>query len=224
MKLPVDEPTAAGRPFIELAHEIASAILRIVDDGWGLALASSMVGAGDGEVELTERLRDGMRRAAKSRALGSRLVVLPGTESRSRSGLVRPDGRTDIPILVIEIFLRYSEHDPHAIIECKRMAGSDARLCRKYVVEGIDRFRTGKYGGSHSTGFMIGYLVAGDAKAAAAGINRYLKGRSRAPEKLEPSELVAASWAWGSVHPREGGLPIELHHAFLAFVAGRSPG
>ena len=219
MKLPVDVPVASGRPFIALAREIVAGILRIVEDGWGRALASSDMRADDGEVETTERLRDGMREAANARAIEMRLAVLPGTESRSRPDIAKPDGRTDISLLVIEIFLRYGEHDPHAVIECKRVAGSRADLCRAYVVEGIDRFRSGKYSGNHSIGFMIGYLVAGDTNSAASGINRYLKGRSRVAESMERSNLVVASWAWRSAHSRSRGSSIELHHAFLAFAA-----
>lgn len=219
MRLPVDDPAAVGRPFITLAREIVAGILRIVEDGWARALASSDVGADDGEVEITERLRDGMREAANARAIEMRLVVLPGTESRSRPDVVKPDGRTDVSLLLIEIFLRYGEHDPHAVIECKRVAGSRADLCRAYVAEGIDRFRSGKYGGNHATGFMIGYLVAGDANSAASGVNRYLVSRSRVADSLVRSKLVVASWAWRSAHPRSGGSPIELHHAFLAFTA-----
>ncbi len=219
MRLPIDVPVVAGRPFVTLAREIVAGILRIVEDGWARTLASSDVGADNGEVEITERLREGMREAANARKIEIRLVVLPGTESRSRPGILRPDGRTDIPLLVIEIFLRYGEHDPHAVIECKRVAGSRADLCRAYVVEGIDRFRSGKYSGNHATGFMIGYLVAGDANSAVLGINRYLEGKSRVADSLDRSSLVAASWAWQSVHLRSGGLSIELHHAFLAFAA-----
>lgn len=219
MKLPVDVPVVAGRPFIALAREIVTGILRIVEDGWERALASSDVGADDGEVEITERLRDGMQEAANARAVEMRLVVLPGTESRSRQDVVKPDGRTDISLLVIEIFLRYGEHNPHAVIECKRVSGSRAELCRAYVVEGIDRFRSGKYSGNHATGFMIGYLVAGNANSAVSGINRYLEGRSHVGECIDRSTLVAASWAWQSTHKRSGRSPIELHHSFLAFAA-----
>ncbi len=178
------------------------------------------VGADVGEVEITEQLRDGMRQAANARSIkiNMKLVVLPGTESRPRSDIATPDGRTDIPLFLIEIFLRYGAHDPHAVIECKKVAGSRADLCRAYVVEGIDRFRSGKYGANHSVGFMIGYLVAGDAQSAASGINRYLKRKSRIAESLEPSDLVIASWAWRSVHVRNNGVPIRLHHALLAFA------
>lgn len=221
MKLPVDEPAATGRPFIALAREVAAGILRIVVEGWGRALASSDIGADSGEIEITECLRDGMREAANARALDLRLVVLPGTESRSRPRMTTPDGRTDIPLFLIQIFWRYGDHDPHAIIECKRVAGSRPDLCREYVVEGIDRFRQGKYSANHSTGFMTGYLIAGDAHSAASGINRYLQGRSRKADMLHRSSLVAAPWAWRTAHSRASGLPIELHHAFLDFPVQR---
>ena len=64
--------------------------------------------------------------------------------------------------------------DPHAIIECKRVAGSDAKLCREYVTKGIDRFAFGEYGRRHAIGFMAGYLESATADLAARGINRYL--------------------------------------------------
>ena len=149
------------------------------------------------------------------------MVVLPGTESRSRPDVLLPDGRTDIPILWIEIFLRSGEHDPHAIIECKRIAGGDPRLCREYVVHGIDRFREGKYGGNHAAGFMAGYLIAGDASAAVRGVNRYLNAGHgshvpRRDENLEPSILVAEPWVWTSRHPREAAPAVALYHAFLS--------
>lgn len=224
MKLPVNVSAASGRPFIALAHEVATSIMRIVQEGWERAVKSSNVHADGGEVEITEQLRDGMRAAANARALELRLVVLPGTESRSRPDVSTPDGRTDIPLLLIEIFLRHGEHDPHAIIECKRVAGSRADLCREYVVEGIDRFRYGKYSGNHSTGFMVGYVVDGDANSAATGINRYLKGKSRDADCLYPSNLVATSWAWSSIHTRNSGPSIKLHHAFLVFTLVRRPG
>lgn len=218
MKLPVDIPVAVGRPFIALARAVATGILQIVQEGWGYALASREIAPSHGEVEITERLRDGMRKAANSREITMKLVVLPGTESRSRPDIAKPDGRTDIPLLVIEIFFCYGDHDPHAVIECKKVAGSRKDLCRAYVVDGINRFRSGKYSGNHSTGFMIGYLLAGDANSAVSGINRYLKSRSRVDESLDRSNLVEETWAWQSVHSRSGRSPIELHHVFLAFA------
>ncbi len=218
MRLPFDVKVVAGRRFINLWPEIATAILRTVEAGWTLALQSSHLSTRAGEVEITEQLRDGMRCALNSgRFSWSKLMAVPpGTESRSRPEVFVPDGRIDIPILWIDI-LRFGEHDPHAIIECKRVAGREAHLCREYVVEGIDRFQSGKYSGNHSTGFMVGYLIAGDAESAVAGINRNLNRRSRRAENLRPSDLISEPWVWGSIHPRTTNSPIELHHAFLAF-------
>ena len=220
MKLPLDVPVATGQPFIELAREVAMAILYAVKAGWVLALECRDVNAEAREVAITERLRDGMRRALNSGKSAGKawMAVLPGTESRSRADVVSPDGQVDIPIFVTEIFVRFGEHNPHAIIECKRIAGNDARLCREYVVEGIDRFQLGKYGRNHSNGFMIGYVVADDAETAAAGINRCLNRRLRGAENLKPSILVGESWTWRSRHARAADPSIELHHAFLSFA------
>ena len=221
MKLPLDGPAPSDRQFINLGPDIASTILRTIEAGWVLALQSPDVNTSAGEVEITERLRDGMRCALKSGCFSwsKSMAVLPGTESRSRPEILVPDGRTDIPILWIEIFFRFGEHDPHAIIECKRIAGDNTDLCREYVVEGIDRFRTSKYSGNHSIGFMAGYLIAGDANAAALGVNRYLNSKSRRAETLKLSNLISASWAWESCHPRKTNSPIGLHHAFLELAA-----
>lgn len=220
MKLPLDAPAATGRPPIALTSAIMTAILRTVEAGWAIALASPDLSASCGEVVITERLRDGMRKALDSDRFewSGRMYVLPGTESRSRPDLPRPDGLTDIPVFLIEIALRFKEHNPHAIIECKRVSGSDAHLCREYVVEGIDRFRTAKYAGNHLTAFMVGYLIAGDAKSAVLRVNSYLDRKSRKGENLEPSVLLPTSWTWQSAHPRRKNRPITLHHAFLAFI------
>lgn len=225
MRLPYDAAASAGRQFIALAREFAAAILLTVEEGWAVAVRASSVNAGAREIEITERLRDGMREALRSGkfewAQSINMIVLPGTESRSRPEQVAPDGRTDIPILFLEIFLRFDEHNPHAIIECKRVAGNDSNLCREYVVEGIDRFRKGKYAGNHSTGFMIGYVIASDVTTATTGINGYLTRKSRDDENLESSSILNEPWTRQSRHPRTRASTIELHHAFLTF--GKQP-
>lgn len=220
MKLHFDGPPASGHRFIDLEPDIARTILRTVEVGWTIALQAPDVNTGAHEVALTERLRDGMRQALnrEKSSLTETLVVLPGTESRSRPEVLMPDGRTDIPILCIGIRFRFGEHDPHAIIECKRIAGDDARLCREYILEGIDRFSTGKYSGNHSTGFMIGYLVSGEGQAAVIGINSNLNRNSRPDEILQPSDEITDSQVWTSRHPRAAASPIKLHHSFLPFT------
>ena len=207
-----------GRPLIDIHRECSEAILQTVDAGWRLAARSPRVHASTGEVEITECLRDGMRSALAERATGwsRRMTVLPGTESRSAVEASRPDGRTDVPIFFSDIREKYNEHDPHAIIECKRVAGNRAGLCREYVVEGIDRFVTGKYAQNHAVGFMVGYLLSGDAGSAVAAINRHLARKRRQSEHLGPCGVSDSAWARSSSHPREAPAePIALHHAFF---------
>lgn len=225
MRIPYDVPVTAGREFVALVPDVAAAILLVLEAGWVRASSFPDVHARAGEVQITERLRDGMRHALKEGDFpwSKTLIIAPGTESRSRTDVLVPDGRTDISVYVIEIFFQLAEHDPHAIIECKRIAGKNAHLCREYVVEGIDRFQTGKYGENHAVGFMAGYLLSDDAAAAAVGINAYLSGQARDAEHLGPSNVLDKSWTWCSQHPRATPAPaIELHHAFFGLPSPAS--
>lgn len=218
MRIPYEPLPALGREFIQLGPEVVAAILLTLVAGWQRACASSDVNADAGEVLMTERLRDGMRSAVKNASWN--LIILPGTESRSKSSVLLPDGRTDIPLMMIEVFLRTQEHDPHAIIECKRIAGSDTHLCREYVVEGIDRFASGKYGENHAVGFMVGYVLSGTSADAADGVNAHLARVSRSAEQLSASNVTSDS-TWYSTHKRaKPSAPVGLHHSFLELAAG----
>lgn len=214
MRIPYETPPALGREFIELAPEVVAVILLTLATGWRHACAAEDVNANAGEVLMTERLRDGMRYALKS-SPWKQIMVLPGTESRSNSSVIVPDGRTDIPLAFVEIFLRTQEHDPHAIIECKRIAGSNTHLCREYVVEGMDRFIQEKYGENHAIGFMVGYVLSGAPSESAEGVNAHLKRVSRDTDHLAPSS-ASDTPTWESQHARSRpSKPIRLHHAFL---------
>ena len=225
MRIPHEDKVTSGQGLIALSDEIAAAILLTLEAGWKVATMCSDTHAGAGEVEITERLRDGMRQALngnKFRWSGD-MTVLMGTETRSRPEVLSPDGRTDIPIFMMEIRLKFLIHDPHAIIECKRITGSDTNLCRLYVIEGIDRFQAGKYASNHRVGFMVGYLLSCDATAAVSGINRYLTSKERDAECLKPSNAINESCTWESDHPRtSSSSPIQLHHAFFRLKAAPS--
>jgi hypothetical protein len=211
-----------GRERIPLTPNIIAVILRTLKAGWAEASRHAEVRSSAGEVQMTERLRDGMRSVLNSGRLpwSKSFIVAPGSESRSTLSILEPDGRTDIPLYIIEVFLRYAEHDPHAIIECKRLTPHDTHLCREYVVEGVDRFRTGKYGENHAVGFMAAYLLVGSPATGAGGINAYLSRVGRAMESLAPSDAVGDAAFWRSTHlrtiPRD---PISLHHALLQVPA-----
>jgi hypothetical protein len=218
LRLPLGQSAAIGRAFIDLSPELTLAVVRTVEAGWSIALARPEVTPQADEVTITECLRDAMRAALVQYRFPWRktMIVAPGTESRSRAGMVSPDGRTDIPLFLTRVFSRSGEHDPHVILECKRVAEGDAGLAREYVIEGIDRFRTGKYAENHRRGFMIGYLLSGSAQGVVEAVNRYLAGRSRHVEALAPSAVACALDAWESKHPRKSSGPIALHHAMLA--------
>lgn len=217
MRIPYASPPALGREFIELGPDVVAVILLTLSTGWQEAQLAADVNADAGEVLMTERLRDGMRRVLKNSPW--KLIVLPGTESRSNPSVMLPDGRTDIPLMLIEVFLRTQEHDPHAVIECKRISGSDTHLCREYVVEGMDRFIHGKYGENHATGFMVGYVLSGSPLESVDGVNAYLGRVSRAADCLTPSAL-SESETWQSRHTRRApSQSIRLQHCFLGLHA-----
>ena len=220
MSITSPEGGAIGQQPLDINTERSDAILQILDEGWEKASASPVIHPGTGEVEITEQLRAGMRTVLKTKraAWCRKMTILPGTESLSSPSRPRPDGRTDIPIFFSDIREEYDEHDPHAIVECKRVTGDRADLCREYVAEGIDRFVTGKYAGNHAVGFMAGYLLSDDTQAATASINRHLTRKGRQSEHLGPCSVPDASWARSSCHPRQGPkTPITLHHAFFGF-------
>lgn len=217
MRIPYESTGVIGRQYIELNPEIIAAILLTLQNGWAAANIDTSTAAA-GEVEITEQLRDGMRAALNSGRLpwGKSFIVALGMESRSTPTTTTPDGRTDIPIYVVEVFLRHGEHDPHAIIECKRIDGANTHLCREYVVEGVDRFRNGKYAENHAAGFMAGYLLRGDAAEAAGAVNAYLKRVRRTAEQLTASDIIDAPGFWRSTHERaHPRSPIQLHHALM---------
>ena len=223
MTLPDREFTEPAHAFVVLKADNVQNILRVVKGGWAVATKFADMTVEAYEVVLTERLRYGMRQVVNRAAAADdpgdspRMWILPGTESRSGPDVVVPDGRTDIPILLRHPF----SHEPHAIIECKRVAGSDSSLCRLYVVQGIDRFVSGKYAGNHATGFMVGYVILGTPAGAANGVNGRLKRKDRCAERLEPSPLLCEPWVRESRHLRPSGAPIRLLHAFLEFERGR---
>ena len=221
MRLPRARPSAIGRTFINLDDELTAAVVRTIEAGWELALSRPEIKPEADEVTITECLRDAMRAALSQKGFPwcKSMIVAPGTESRSRPGMTAPDGRTDIPLYLTFIFARSGEHDPHVILECKRLAQGNTTLARNYVVEGIDRFRTGKYAENHARGFMIGYVITGTRPAVVSGINNYLAGRSRHAEVLYPSNIQGLSDGWISKHPRHTGrLHVTLYHAMLTIA------
>lgn len=212
-----DEISVGESEPLDLGTDLAFVILSTIEAGWNRACSVPSVNTETDEVEITEHLRDGMRKALMEDGFswGSELLVLAGTETRSSPTVWRPDGLTDIPIIHINLFRLFHDHDPHAIIECKRIAGSKPRLCRLYVLEGIDRFVIGKYGRQHQFGYMVGYMIGGNVRESTSCINRYLVSKGRSSELIRPSNMNFP-WTWFSSHKRSTSADlIALHHVFV---------
>ena len=206
---------------LDIGRDRVATILQTLRRGWDRACAQPEVRPGTQEVELNLHLANGMRKAVETRVNGQgpKMLVVLGTQTVSGPDVRAPDGLVDIAVYFPTIFETLHQHDPHAIIECKRVAGTDSGQCREYVREGIDRFASGKYGGQHAVGFMAGYLESGTADHAATGINRYLDRQLRSTERLGPAVAFHEDWVRSSRHPRPGGSEaLDLHHAFLAFT------
>ena len=204
---------ARAESFIELEPDIAATILHAIRDGWKLAHTASdvAVNPNSSEREMTEYLRAGMLEGQK---IARQLLIARGTEIRSPGARI-PDGLTDISIFLRNNKQTEDVHDPHAIIECKRIAASRTDLCREYVVAGMDRFISQQYGANHSSGFMVGYVLSGTPAQSVAKINAYLKRKSRTQDQLKPQPPQTNS-TWQSRHSRKNQSPaLHLHHALL---------
>ena len=211
---------SVGRGLVDIGRARSVDVLRIIEAGWRRTLAMRSVNPELGEVEMNWHLRMGMIDAVNGRIVRSskKISVLPGTESWLNADSTRPARLTDISIHLRDVREKYDEQNPHVIIECKRIAGNDAGLCRLYVLEGIDRFIEGKYGERHAVAFMVGYLLSVDAEAAASGINGFLSRKGRESDHLGPCTVLEQPWARSSRHARQSpAQPIDLHHAFLDF-------
>ena len=136
---------ASGSP-LNIGRKRALDVLRVIKAGWQKALACPDVNRDTREVDLNGRLMEGMRAAVDAKVVRShrKISVLPGTDSWSDNAGAAADGLTDITIHLRDIRERQQSHGPHAVIECKRVAGNDSDLCRLYVTEGVDRFESGE--------------------------------------------------------------------------------
>ena len=120
-------------PSVVLAQGQVLTVLKAIADGWAAATENDMLKASLGERELTRWLIVGMRRTMRD--LG--VTVARGTET--------PEGNVpDICISFQTLREEEDEHEPHAVVECKRVSGSDSTLCARYVRKGLIRFKERK--------------------------------------------------------------------------------
>ena len=196
---------------VELARGQVLTVLTAIADGWRVATENDSLTANLGEREVTRWLIGGMRRTMGH--LG--VTVARGTET--------PEGNVpDICISFQRLREDEGEHEPHVVVECKRVAGSDSTLCARYVRQGMIRFKEGKYGKRRTHGFMVGYLLSGSDDEAVERINVYLMRHWSDADCLQKTELSTSLAVWQSRHSRPTEEPIEVMHQFLAFRQAHS--
>lgn len=214
-----------GREPLDLDSDLTILILRLIKRGWELAYKSAVLHRGCEERLMTEFLLQGMRSHLEPRwgsAEGSsvewrqNVTVARGTEVPPRRGHSGVVGIPDISVYFHDIRVRQNYHDPHALIECKKLSPSSARLCKLYVVEGMDRFASGKYAADHSVGFMVGFLLQGGVPSAVERINGFARDELGPCEILVPADLRCSHPVHTSRHPRSTlSFPVAVHHTFL---------
>ncbi len=195
-------------------------VLDVIYRGWEMSQKRQDVQSGTHETAINECLRDGMRTLVNHETphgIMPKMQVHGTTETLSSDSVSKPDGAPDIPISFPNIFESTHDHNPHAYIECKRIDGTRMKD-KRYVEEGIDRFKSGQYAARHQYGFMAAYLESVDTNVAVNGINQILDNKHRENEKLVPAAVLDADWVRRSQHERKSGnVPIEILHVFLSF-------
>ena len=215
-----------GREPLDLDPSLTILILRLIKKGWETACKDALIQGDCEEREMAECLLQGMRSHLKSHPSSAKgegvewrenITVARGTEVPPRSGHSGSPGIPDIAVYFHDIRIRKNYHDPHALIECKKISGSRAKLCRSYVVDGImDRFASGKYGADHSVGFMIGFLLHGSVPLAVERINGHVRCKLGPCEVLVPSDSRCSHSVHVSRHARPTlSSPVVVHHSFL---------
>lgn len=210
---------------LDLGRGPTDLILSLIKSGWDSVCKGGFVHTGCDEREMTELLLNGMRShldfpfgsaGTSSGAWRKNITVARGTEVVPRMGHLGMQGIPDMGIYFHDIRAWMNYHDPQAVIECKRIAGSRLDLCKLYVQQGIDRFESGKYAGDHSVGFMIGYLLGGSVSFAVERINGCLRDDGRLSEVLLATDSQSSHAVHVSRHERLGfPAPVMIHHTFL---------
>ena len=141
-------------------------------------------------------------------------------------GVTAEDQETVVGSIDIEIIYSLGD-EPDLRLECKRVSSTveddPKALAREYVKAGVLRF-VGKYGWGHGWGIMIGFVIDGNADAAAVLIAGYVREYRNQPAHLirdwgEESRFGPHRHLFNTRHRKSGGSPIELLHFFLPFPA-----
>lgn len=207
-----------------LLPELEHKILELTIDSVELWKANSYHRYGNYENDFTAALVGQMRKIVRQRGLPFK----PQAEYVIYTDEVY-DGFSDPNKAArIDIAVSWSLEDTDFYsIECKRL--SNGKLSKEYVIQGMERYRGGRYAADKPFGAMIGYVISGRIDDMPRHINDQLKKHPTWSEtdRLVKYEPVRDCWTlYSSRHKRDSNFPdIRLVHMFidLTSVVGRDP-
>ncbi len=142
------------------------------------------------------------------------LSLIPLHEKPDRNG--KKKGRAP----TIDFCFRHRWHrNSYFGAECKMLEEKNNRLCDLYVVEGVCRYLSGKYGENCSAGSMIGYVRIGNTTKV---INEVKMRVNRLPDNSEMRQADSIgefTEHYKSIHNRKiGRSPFHMHHLFFSLT------
>lgn len=195
-----------------ISTDIEQAMLELVVDGFKEWEQSGFKRFGNREDDYTARLAKCMQDVNDNSSFRVQ-PEYPDFTEEMREG---DEDSRKAPHIDIVIF-PYTERDVFLSIECKRLAEND--LTRLYVVEGIDRFVTGKYGRKSTVGAMVGYVIEGTPEEIVNRINIHIERHLRMGQGHRMGLASPIHWlqsVYKSNHVRSGQYPrICLTHLLL---------
>ena len=184
------------------------------------------------ERELTDQLSSYLNSAARSSLDAiqfSTEVPDRGRRGRTVDMAIRPSGA---PIVVTG--RRYTLFDVLLPIECKRLPTPAGRDEREYVSSGddtrssggIQRFKLGAHGSTHTMAMMIGYIQDGQALQWLTRVNHWISELAGVDATWTDESLALVTTREGGVcelrslhrRPLRAGADIELRHLWVALA------
>jgi hypothetical protein len=197
-------------------------ILEVILEAWTTFSQTSELTSESWEVQLTQDFLPVLKRGKDRAKLPVRIdreVPLDDAEGNEL-------GRLDLK------FIPMTPHDDvYLTFECKRLhvlSGGWRSLANEYVTEGMMRFVTSQYAGTHRHGGMLGYVLDGDSSGAMRSVDEKIRQhrsslRQLPPEGLNASSLLPTDQAVRETQHRCPQGQFRLHHVFLPFHP-RRPG
>lgn len=153
------------------------------------------------------------RWSEENRASVVRLMLIPYTQYPDNT-LAKKRGK--IPTIDF-CFRAWDKAEGYFGAECKKLCGSNIAYAKEYVVNGVRRYVTGKYGSKSTISTMVGYVMKGNISDSVKQIEGLLT-----TENIEQNitrELFETNPQYKSIHIRTlDSKKIILHHLFFDFV------